>query len=108
MQSATTATKCNELDDDPNASWRTQAACKGQTNLFFPRRAERPEARERRETRALALCRRCPVLEQCQSFARERHEYGFWGGESEETRHVLGYTVSAPIGIRTRPVERAV
>ena len=107
MQTVIPQTKCNELDDDPLVSWRTQAACKGQTNLFFPRRAERPEARERREKRALALCGRCPVLDQCRGFARERHEYGFWGGESEETRHVLGYTVSAPIGIRARPVAQA-
>src|SRR4051812_43122383 len=96
--------------------WRRMAACAGQTKLFFPRRAERPEARERREARAAVLCARCPVLEPCRAFAREQHEYGFWGGESEETRHVLGYTVSSPIGLRARttsssdhePVDRAV
>lgn len=60
----------------------------------------------RREARALALCARCDVLEPCRQFARERHEYGFWGGESEETRHLLGYTVSAPIGLRVRPASR--
>lgn len=89
------------------AAWRDQAACAGRINLFFPRRAERPEARARREARASVLCAKCPVLEQCRAHARERHEYGFWGGESEETRHLLGYTVSAPIGLRGRSIDAA-
>jgi WhiB family redox-sensing transcriptional regulator len=38
----------------------------------------------------------------CREFARENHEYGYWGGENEEDRHLLGYTVAAPIGIRAR------
>jgi WhiB family redox-sensing transcriptional regulator len=29
-------------------------------------------------------------------------EYGYWGGESEEERHLAGYTLTAPIGIRAR------
>lgn len=84
------------------ADWRTLAACRGRIHLFFPRRAERPQARERRETKARRLCCSCPVIEECRSFARENHEYGFWAGESEEERHLLGYTVSAPIGVRAR------
>jgi WhiB family redox-sensing transcriptional regulator len=79
-----------------------QAACKGHTNLFFPPKAERPQARARREARARRLCMACPVLDTCRSFAREHHEYGFWAGESEEDRHLAGYTVSAPIGVRAR------
>lgn len=90
------------------AAWREQAACKGRTNLFFPRRAERPEARARREARAAALCAACPVLAVCREHARTQHEYGFWGGESEETRHLLGYTVCAPIGLRARAHDTAV
>ena len=89
-------------------TWRDEAACKGRTSLFFPRRAERPEARARRETRAAALCAVCPVFAPCREHARTQHEYGFWGGESEETRHLLGYTVSAPIGLRSRVSEQAV
>lgn len=89
-------------------TWRNQAACKGRTTLFFPRRAERPEARARREARAAALCVNCPVLAPCRDHARSHHEYGYWGGESEETRHLLGYTVSAPIGLRSRANDHAV
>jgi WhiB family redox-sensing transcriptional regulator len=80
-----------------------QGACKGKTQLFFPPRAERPQARDRREARAKALCHGCPVSRECRTFARANREYGFWGGESEEERHLAGYTVAAPIGLRGRP-----
>lgn len=82
--------------------WREHAMCKGRTELFFAKKAERPQARDRRETRARQLCTVCPVQVACRTWAREHHEYGFWGGENEEDRHLLGYTVSAPIGIRAR------
>lgn len=86
-----------------DVSWMDLAACKGHTPLFFPPKAERPQARARREARARCICHGCPVLEECRAFAREHHEYGFWAGESEEDRHLAGFTVSAPIGVRTRP-----
>lgn len=82
--------------------WREHAVCKGRTTLFFPPKAERPQARARREAQADLLCSGCPVLEPCKGFARSNHEYGYWGGESEEERHLAGYTVSAPIGVRAR------
>lgn len=82
--------------------WTDLAACKGRTPLFFPPKAERPQARERREARARRICDVCVVVESCRTFARENHEYGFWAGESEEDRHLAGYTVSAPIGVRAR------
>jgi WhiB family redox-sensing transcriptional regulator len=40
----------------------------------------------------------CPVIEACRAWARERREYGFWGGESEEERAAAGYPVSLPTG----------
>jgi WhiB family redox-sensing transcriptional regulator len=82
--------------------WREFAACKGQVTLFFAKKAERPEARARREAKARRLCDSCPVFEQCRSWAREHREYGYWGGENEEDRYMLGYKVTAPIGSRTR------
>ncbi len=82
--------------------WMDRGACKGKTRLFFPPRAERPQARDRREARARALCRACPVCPECRTFARANHEYGLWGGESEEERHLAGYTIAAPIGLRAR------
>ena len=85
-----------------DVAWRDDAACKGRTPLFFPPKAERPQARERREAKAQRLCDSCPVSQPCREFARKHREYGYWAGESEEDRHLAGFTVSAPIGIRAR------
>lgn len=82
--------------------WMRQAACKGLTHLFFPSAAERPQARERREETAREVCASCGVQVTCRQFAREQHEYGFWGGESEDERHAAGFRLIAPIGVRAR------
>jgi len=37
----------------------------------------------------------------CREFARVNHEYGYWGGESEEERHLAGFTIAAPVGLRS-------
>lgn len=87
---------------EPQWQWRDDAACIGRTALFFPPKAERPQARSRREAKAQRLCDECPVSHLCRDFARSHREYGFWAGESEEERHLAGFTVSAPIGIRAR------
>ena len=82
--------------------WTQFANCKGKTKLFFAPKAERPQARERREAKARSLCNACMVKETCREFARENHEYGLWGGENEEERHLAGYTIAAPIGVRSK------
>ena len=90
------------FDFDYDTPWQDYAACKGRTRLFFPPKAERPQARARREAKARKLCDSCPVQAPCREHARTNHEYGFWAGESEEDRHLAGFTVSAPIGVRAR------
>ena len=85
-----------QTDDD----WMNIAECRGLTEIFFPPLAERPQARERRESQARSVCQQCRVLDTCRAYARENHEYGFWGGESEEERHAAGYRLIAPIGVR--------
>jgi WhiB family redox-sensing transcriptional regulator len=82
--------------------WMNEAACKGLTHLFFALPAERPQARDRRESLARRVCASCSVQDSCQSYARQHHEYGFWGGESEDERHAAGYRLIAPIGVRAR------
>jgi len=82
--------------------WMDAGACKGLTHLFFPPPAERPQARERRESAARQVCAGCTVRAACVQFAREHHEYGFWGGESEDERHAAGFRLIAPIGVRAR------
>jgi WhiB family redox-sensing transcriptional regulator len=85
-----------------STDWRELANCRGETRLFFAPRAERPQARARREAKARRLCDACVVRGRCRDFARAHHEYGYWGGESEEDRHLAGYTIAAPIGVRAR------
>ena len=94
----------SELADIVGASvdWKLQAACSGQLELFFAKKAERPQARVRREAKAKRLCDVCPVASECRTTARANREYGYWAGESEEDRHLLGFRVTAPIGIRAR------
>ena len=88
-------------------NWGQSANCKGKMKLFFAPNAERPQARQRRETKAQKLCLLCSVQANCLKFAREHHEYGYWGGESEEQRHLAGFTVAAPIGIRARQLQKS-
>lgn len=82
----------------PAVAWQSVALCSGQTDLFFAAPGERPEARARREAKARQLCHLCPVLDPCRSWARQKREYGFWGGESEEERAAAGYRVDMPVG----------
>ena len=96
----TSETRDNEINRSED--WRDSAVCKGQMKLFFAKKAERPEARARREAKAAKLCSACPVQTQCLDYSRENREYGFWAGESEEKRHLAGYHLTAPIGIQAR------
>lgn len=86
-------------EDQP---WSSKAQCRGMAAVFFPEVAERPQAREKRESLARSVCESCSVMFECRSYARRNREYGFWGGESEEERHAAGYRLIAPIGVRTR------
>ena len=79
-------------------SWAADAACQGQTRLFFAPAGERPEARVVRESQARAVCTGCPALGECRAWARQHREYGFWGGESEEERAAAGFRVDMPVG----------
>ena len=78
--------------------WTADAACTGQTDLFFAPPGERPEARAVRESQSRAICHACPVMMSCREWARSQREYGFWGGESEEERAAAGYRVDMPVG----------
>jgi WhiB family redox-sensing transcriptional regulator len=79
-------------------AWTADAACIGQTDVFFAPAGERPETRELREARARSICRTCEVVRPCRDWARENREYGFWGGESEEERAAAGFRVDMPVG----------
>lgn len=87
----------NLLAQVQRSDWTGDAACRGLHALFFPPFAERPETRRGRESRARAICLRCPVLDACRDWARSAGEHGFWGAESEAERAAAGFHVAAPV-----------
>ncbi len=69
--------------------WQQKAACRGpQASLFFPPvTTERKEERLRREGRAKAVCKPCPVAKECLEYAiRIEEPHGVWGGLNETER----------------------
>ena len=75
--------------------WMENADVKESRN-YFPPPGERPAARERRENRARKVCFECEVLADCQTYARQQRELGFWGGESEIERAEAGFAPTTP------------
>jgi WhiB family redox-sensing transcriptional regulator len=63
--------------------WEEAGACRHEDpELFFPISINSPET-----DKALRICRRCPVQDQCLTAALTRREnYGIWGGTTEEQR----------------------
>ena len=56
--------------------WRTRAACKGLTDLFFPGDGDSWTA-----VQAKTVCETCPVRRECREFAQDSGErFGVWGG----------------------------
>lgn len=64
--------------------WMDDAACKSHDpNIFFPGRGEPAD-------RALSFCARCPVTEQCLTYALDLGIVGgVWGGMAERQRRKL-------------------
>jgi len=63
------------------ADWREFAACRGADDLMYP------DSSTRAVEEAKAVCRRCPVIEQCLRRALETREiFGVWGGLDEKER----------------------
>lgn len=71
-------------------AWMADAHC---TNLAVgfvpaPGRANKPPSQA--EQAAIAVCRACPVREECLDYALEHGELGMWGGTTERQRAALG------------------
>ncbi|MFE4176845.1 WhiB family transcriptional regulator [Streptomyces sp. NPDC056909] len=69
--------------------WRHNAICREEDpELFFPVGNTGPALLQIEE--AKAVCRRCPVMEQCLRWALEAGQNeGVWGGLSEDERRAL-------------------
>jgi len=79
--------------------WETRAACRGQpSEVFFGSDNETREDRSRREALARRLCRNCPVLRPCQSYAVAAQEpYGIWGGMTPVERRRRPPSAAGPL-----------
>jgi WhiB family redox-sensing transcriptional regulator len=71
--------------------WQYQGLCRTRSpELFFHPEGERGAARRTRDKFATALCRECPVIQQCREHALSVPEpYGVWGGLTEHEREVI-------------------
>jgi WhiB family transcriptional regulator, redox-sensing transcriptional regulator len=71
--------------------WQRLGSCRGMdSGVFFHPDGERNPSRARRTAQAKAVCRRCPVIEQCREFALQTREpFGVWGGLAEAERRVI-------------------
>ncbi|MGW4549713.1 WhiB family transcriptional regulator [Streptomyces violaceorubidus] len=69
--------------------WREHAACRTEDpDLFFPIGTTGPAALQTEQ--AKAVCRTCPVPEQCLRWALDTGQtIGVWGGTSELERRAL-------------------
>ena len=73
-------------------AWRVQANCRGENavHFFAPGHLERKAEKDLREGSARALCRSCPVRDECLDHALETLEpHGIWGGMNELERRRL-------------------
>jgi len=61
--------------------------CQRLPNVFFPEDISEPEARAVATKTAKAICKACPMVEECFTYAMETHQrYGIWGGTSPHER----------------------
>ncbi|MFE1441125.1 WhiB family transcriptional regulator [Streptomyces sp. NPDC058739] len=76
--------------------WRSRAACVGEDpELFFP--LSDSAASEAQAAQARAVCRRCPVLVSCRTWAIDHGEDdGIWGATTASQRRAIRRAVARP------------
>ena len=86
------AVQANTTTAQSGLLWQESAACRGPLGAVFfpPPVTERKRERRAREEKAKEICRACPVMLECRSYAVEiREQHGVWGGLSEKERRTL-------------------
>ena len=74
--------------------WRHRSACRDEDpELFFPVGNSGPALVQAEQ--AKAVCRRCPVVNACLSWALGNADDGVWGGMSEEERRAYKQRTAA-------------
>ncbi len=82
----------HDRDSEQPDDWQRRAACRGEQSVAFfpPVHTERKPVRIERERRAKAVCRQCPVVDECLTYALDTREpHGVWGGLTEIERRDL-------------------
>ena len=83
----------SDVFDSWSTGWQLSSACRGEDASYFfaPSYFEKRREKDAREAVAKAICRRCPVLEECREYSLQvREAHGIWGGLNEmERRHLL-------------------
>jgi WhiB family redox-sensing transcriptional regulator len=73
-------------DPVPNSHWQEDALCaQVDSEIFFPPYYNSPDVKIGKD-----ICRKCPVLTECATWAAEHPAdavFGTWGGRSEWERH---------------------
>lgn len=70
------------------SGWSDRAACRGEDpELFFP--VGEGKAFEAQTKRAVRVCRRCDVTQDCLNSALELGSIGVWGGTTDDDRRKL-------------------
>ena len=87
----------------PQPTWYADAPCRGKGRLFYPPPNEPASERALRERRAAVVCAGCDAKLACRDWAREQHEFGYWGGESEAVRTAAGFVPRNLGEIRVAP-----
>jgi WhiB family transcriptional regulator, redox-sensing transcriptional regulator len=74
------------------SDWHEQAACRHSTTPFFAPDTDQHQNSTYDYSRAVAICRSCPVQFDCLNFALDNRETdGVWGGTTpNERRRMLG------------------
>ena len=61
--------------------------CQKLPTVFFPEDISDPEARSVATKTAKAICKACPIVDECFTYAMETHQrYGIWGATSPQDR----------------------
>lgn len=73
--------------------WTVRAACSGEdSSIFFPEDFATKQDKQQAENSAKAICRECPVKNDCLEFALDNHKdlpIGIYGGYNPRERNRL-------------------
>jgi WhiB family redox-sensing transcriptional regulator len=74
----------DSTDQTPFDEWQPRANCRNtDPDLFFPDDGMGV-------IKAQRICKGCPVVNECLTYALDRHiDHGVWGGKSERQRRAL-------------------